>query len=220
MTMSWIRDKTYRCVQQILSKFESAGTLTGTPSPFINYEFVGPNFRRAHLSIVDKLETNKIWMMHCCIFPNTNDSSPIFGFDIIAGPSRISGAFHDFSMPVNSDHPMSQWFSARSTMLQWKKTRELPAWANMIFSKDIIAIGSVDQEHEVDQLIDLALTNLDFYLRWVGNYLGDNIDSTTTQNMYCHYQKQNPHNIKSLVNLGLTSEEAEYFVNHIMFPEI
>jgi len=53
-----------------------------------NYIYSDKKFRRAHLDIVDARDTKNLYMLHLCIFPHIDDPSPIFGFDIIAGPKK------------------------------------------------------------------------------------------------------------------------------------
>jgi hypothetical protein len=96
--------------------------------------YSGAKFRRAHLDIIDARETKGLYMMHLCIFPHTNDPAPIFGFDVIAGAKKVTGAFHDFS-PIEPDHVLMDLFTSRVTGLEWSKPRELPDWARAIFSE-------------------------------------------------------------------------------------
>ena len=177
-------------------------------------------FRRAHLNIVDARDTLKIWMMHFTIFPQTNDPSPIFGLDIVAGANRISGAFHDFSKAGDPSHFMMQGFADRVKDLSWKKERELPDWAQKIFSPSMVAAGAMDNPEEIDQLISVALSNLDYYLENVGETQYDDNDYHMAQNNYCYWQKQNPHNGSIMQKLGLSDAEARKFVEEVMFPEI
>lgn len=177
-------------------------------------------FRRAHLNIVDARDTLKIWMMHFTIFPHANDPSPIFGLDIVAGANRISGAFHDFSKAGDSKHFMMQEFANRVKDLSWKKERELPDWAKQIFSPSMVAVGAMDKEQEIDQLIEVALGNLDYYLEKVGETQESLMDYHMAQNRYCYYQKQNPHNGSIMQKLGLSAADARKFVEEVMFPEI
>ena len=51
--------------------------------------------RRANLDVIDATESKKLFMMHLCIFPHVFDKAPIYGFDIIAGTNKITGAFLD-----------------------------------------------------------------------------------------------------------------------------
>ena len=52
-------------------------------------------YRRAHIEIVDKRDSHGIYILHSTIFPHYNDPSPIWGFDVICGRNKITGAFHD-----------------------------------------------------------------------------------------------------------------------------
>ena len=51
-------------------------------------------------------ESSKLWMMHVCVFPHIDSDAPIFGFDVIAGPNKMTGAFCDLSATTNPDHEM------------------------------------------------------------------------------------------------------------------
>ena len=177
-------------------------------------------FRRAHLNIVDARDTLKIWMMHFTIFPQTNDPSPIFGLDIVAGANRISGAFHDFSKAGDPNHFMMEEFARRVKDLTWKKERDLPDWAQHIFSDSMVAAGAMDNEAEINQLISVSLSNLDYYLEHVGETQNDDSNFYMAQNHYCYWQKQNPHNASIMKRLGLSEEDATKFVAEVMFPEL
>lgn len=185
-----------------------------------DFVFRNDTFRRAHVNIVDARDSRGLYLFHCCIFPNLNDTSPIFGLDIIAGETKISGAFHDFSKTVDSTHTMMQWFEKRVETLSWRKPRELPEWAQSIFSPAIIAAGAINTEEEIDQLIRLSLENLDYYLLTVGFTTSPTSNFSKEQNYYCQQQKLNPHNGRTMQHLGLTAKEAEYFVQNMMFPEV
>ena len=58
---------------------------------WINRIWSSENYRRAHIDVVDARNTKGLWMMHCCVFPHTHNSAPIFGFDVIAGKNKITG---------------------------------------------------------------------------------------------------------------------------------
>lgn len=183
--------------------------------PWSNLVWESPKFRRAHLDVVDVRETKKLFMMHLCIFPHTHDASPIFGFDLIAGPKKVTGAFHDFS-PV-ADHPLDAWFRERVKLLTWSKQRELPDWAKQIFSGDMIAAGNITDPEELQVLVNAVLRNLDTYLDGIGT-VGD-VDHTAQQNRYCHFQKQNPHTPKVMQSLGFDEETVNRFIQECLFPE-
>jgi hypothetical protein len=216
-------EQAIQCSADILELFERSGTeLTDTPGkkfPFIDYEFTSRHYRKAHLSIVDARETNKLWFMHCTVFPHTNDPSPIFGFDIICGPSRVSGAFLDLSPAGDKDHPISRSFEKRVVSMNWKKERELPDWAKPIFSPAMVAIGSVDEE-ELEKFIELGLSTLSMYLGEVGNSQQDIASYDDAQNFYCRQQKLNPHTPRVMASLGLSPEQVKAFSHDVLFPEI
>ena len=44
------------------------------------------------------------------IFPTLDNPAPIYGFDVIAGKNKMTGAFHDFSPSADPDHPMIQGY--------------------------------------------------------------------------------------------------------------
>jgi len=158
-------------------------------------------------------------MLHVTVFPQFNDPSPIYGFDIVAGPNKVSGAFHDFSISGDAESPMWLWFNATTAGLEWNKKRELPEWAKQIFSPAMVAIGAVGEE-ELDEFVKIGLNSLEFYLINVGLGQQDIADYHMAQNRYCHYQKQNPHTPRVLVNLGFTEQESKDFVEKMLFPEI
>jgi hypothetical protein len=223
MTTSSPLDKAIDCGNAVLEKFKLTGTeVPNTPGkrfPFQDYEFESLRYRKAHLSIVDAREQNKLWFMHCCVFPHTNDSSPIFGFDIICGPSRVSGAFLDFSNAGNSNHYMMRDFEKRVVELNWKKERDLPDWAKSIFSPAMVAIGSVADD-ELDKFIALGLESLDYYLGNVGITQESLSDFHMAQNFYCRQQKMNPHTPRVMASLGLDPDQVREFSHQVLFPEI
>jgi len=176
-------------------------------------------YRRAHVEIVDKKESHKIYILHCTIFPHFNDPSPIWGFDAVCGPSKITGAFHDFSLAGDPTSPMYLWFKARVNELEWNKPRQLPAWAQAIFSPAMVAAGNLQDPAEIEQLCTTALTTLDFYLANVGLEQQDVATYEMAQNRYCYYQKQNPHVVNSMVAMGIPEDTIKRFVNEILFPE-
>lgn len=201
-------------IRAVLGKHKEVDEGHGFSWP--NYVYTGENFRRAHLDIVDARDSKKLYMMHLCVFPNNNDPSPIYGLDIIAGPNKVTGAFHDFS-PTDPSHPLVGWFANRVSQTQWSKVRELPDWAKQIFSGNMVAAGNIQDEHELKQFLDLGLSNLHYYLNHIGD--SDGKDHREAQNRYCHFQKQNPHTPKVMSALGLDPEEVARFIEECLFPE-
>lgn len=218
-------DQAERCGQRVLNLITQAGELiphvTHEPTNYgwSSYLVTSDTVRRAHAHIIDARESHKLWIMHCCIFPHFNDSSPIFGFDIICGPSRISGAFLDYSKTTDTDHSMMHWFDNRVNDLQWKKQRQLPDWATAIFSKSMVAAGAITDEQEINQLIDTGIDCLTYYLANVGKDRSIDMCSKDAQNFYCKNQKMNPHTPRTLLMLGLQESEVKEIFEDLMFPE-
>lgn len=184
--------------------------------PWVNHLWRSSTFRRAHLDIVDARDTSRLYMMHLCIFPHTNDPSPIFGFDLIAGPTKVTGAFHDFSTVERTE--LDGWFAERASAQQWSKERQLPDWARRIFSGNMVAAGNIQDPDELERLINFVLENLKYYLAAIGKVGA--ADYTTQQNRYCHWQKQNPHTPRVMAALGFEPEVVHDFIHKCLFPEL
>ena len=176
-------------------------------------------YRLANIVTADVRETKGMWMMHCCVFPHMDNTAPIFGFDVVAGKNKITGCFHDFSSTGFASHPLIEWFGHEVSQLEWRKTRELPEWAQRIFSPHIIAAGNVSNGDELEQIISMSTRNLDHYIDTVGETDGDCTDNTKGQNYYCENQKLNPHNPRVMTTLGLSEEQIRFFIEQCMFPE-
>lgn len=195
--------------EELLQKFNYSG--------WVNKTWKSDNFRRAHIDIVDARSTKKLWMMHVCIFPKITSGAPIYGFDIISGQNKITGAFHDFS-PVNPTDTALKFFSDIADSLIWKKERELPDWAKAIFSDKMIAIGNINTEEEVNLLTSTVLLNTKWYLE--NMLVQDDMNSTEAHNKYAYYQRQNPHTPRTMKALGLNESDVDIFVNQCLFPKI
>jgi hypothetical protein len=176
-------------------------------------------YRRAHVEIVDNRASHKLYILHCTIFPHYNDSSPIWGFDIVCGQSKITGAFLDFSNAGDPNHGMMKWFSEQTKDITWNKPRNLPEWAKQIFSPAMVAAGNINTEEEFDALETLALHSLHYYLANVGYTQESGMDYHMAQNRYCYYQKQNPHVVNSMVSMGVPEDTMKQFVSKLLFPE-
>jgi hypothetical protein len=221
MTAVW--NKIQQLAEQIELKFEQSGeqySSTEHNYTWYNSLYTSPRYRRAHVEIVDNRQTHKIYILHSTIFAHFNDPSPIWGFDAVCGPNKITGAFHDFSAAGDPNHSMIKWFAAESAQLEWNKPRELPNWARQIFTPHMIAAGNVNDGAELDALCDMALRSLDYYLTNVGITQSAGADYHMAQNRYCYYQKQNPHVIKSMIAMGVEETTMNQFVNEILFPEV
>lgn len=189
----------------------------GHAFPWPNHMWRGDNFRRAHLDVVDARETHKLYMLHLTVFPNTNDPSPVFGFDVISGPKKVTGLFHDYS-PISSDTALDRWFGLRVGKTEWSKQRDLPEWAQAIFSKHMVAAGNIQEPDELASLLALVKDSLQVYLANVGVKTEE--DFTAQQNNYCVNQKRNPHTPRVMQALGFEQEVVHEFIHLCLFPEL
>ena len=113
--MSTIWNKLTDCKDEIIKIFNERATEINEPgldyfnrpdSGWINRVWANDSVRRAHIDVVDARDSKGLWMMHVCIFPTLDNPAPIYGFDVIAGKNKMTGAFHDFSPSADPDHPM------------------------------------------------------------------------------------------------------------------
>lgn len=213
---------------EIQQEFENQFDLTGQEIQepgldrfnWYNKVWTSDLYRRAHIDVVDARETRGLWMMHCCVFPHTHNPSPIFGFDVIAGKNKITGAFHDFSPAGDSDHFMIDWFASEAQKLQWNKVRKLPDWAERIFTPSMISAGNVKDPEEIEQLKSLAVNDLKFYLDNVGVSNKTSSSTKQAQDYYCDNQRLNPHTPRVMTALGLNPEDVQVFIKQCLFPKI
>lgn len=227
--MSEVWDTLITIQDRLMERFDATGHEVYEPGMdrfnqpgWINRVWSSDNYRRAHVDVVDVRETKGLWMMHCCVFPRLDNSGPIFGLDVIAGKNKITGFFHDYSRSISAEHPMIESFGDEVAKLEWRKERELPEWAQAIFSPHMVAAGNVGKTDELEQLVELSFDSIDAYLDEIGNFNNeaDADEVKAAQNRYAHYQKQNPHTPRTMVSLGLDEEDVRVFVQECLFPDI
>ena len=161
--------------------------------------------------------------MHVCCFPTLTNDAPIYGFDVIAGKNKMTGAFHDFSASSGGEeHPLVDWYQDAVADFIPSKKRELPEWARNIFSPSMIAAGNVSTEEEATAICDLAVANLRTWFESVPEYTGNATVELTAgaQNYYCHNQQQNPHTPRTMKSLGLPEADVDEFCADALFPKI
>ena len=218
-----IKDYMIHSLNQISTEVAEPGMARFNQDGWVNRVWENDVIRRAHIDVVDARETKKLWMMHCCVFPQLTSDAPIFGFDVIAGERKMTGAFLDLSPTINPEHRMTQDLKRVTDSLQWKRERELPDWGKAIFSEGMLAAGNVQEEDEIGQVAAVAKMMFSQYLSAISFY-GANTDKTDAvkdaQNRYAHYQKQNPHTPRVMKSLGLNEDDVDVFVQDILFPEI
>ena len=96
--MIW--DQLVECQKRIIQLFDDHGVEVNEPGMehfnndlWINRVWENKDVRRAHIDVVDARETKGLWMMHVCLFPVLTNDGPIYGFDVIAGKSKMTGAW-------------------------------------------------------------------------------------------------------------------------------
>lgn len=188
---------------------------------WLNLVWNNRHVRRAHMDVVDARKKKGLWMMHVCIMPAHDNDAPIYGFDVIAGENKITGAFHDFSETSMSDHPLMEWYEESIGDFKPKKERNLPEWARNIFSDNMIAASNVRDDEEIDKILELALKNLKVYLESIHEYTGfaDPVITKACHQYYAENQRQNPHTPRVMKSLGLSDEDVEVFCKDVLFPD-
>ena len=160
-----LQDEIIRIFDDKAEEFEEPGLsqFNKEDGSWINRVWRNDSLRRCHIDVVDARNTKGLWMMHVCCFPNLNNNAPIYGFDVIAGKNKITGAFHDFSPSTDLEHDMIKGYNESVADFIPEKKRELPDWAKAIFSDNMLAAGNVKSEEEADAIIGIALHNLHAY---------------------------------------------------------
>jgi phycocyanobilin:ferredoxin oxidoreductase len=228
--MSEIWTQLINCKDTFISAFNNVATEIEEPglaafnqpeNGWINRVWSNDYIRRAHIDVVDARDTKGIWMMHVCIFPHLHNDAPIFGFDVIAGKNKITGAFHDFSKSVKTDHPMIQQYFDSVEDFVPKKQRELPEWATNIFTGKMLAASNVKPEENAT-IISIVEENLRMYLDAITqyNHMCDTDECLKAQNYYCENQQKNPHTPAVMKSLGLPPEEVDLFCKDMLFPTV
>jgi len=204
-------------------EFDEPGLAHFNSDTWVNRVWHNDSVRRAHIDVVDARDTKGLWMMHVCVFPVLNNNGPIYGFDVIAGKNKMTGAFHDFSASSGGeDHPMIDGYKEAVAEFIPSKQRQLPEWATNIFTDKMLAAGNVRTEEEAVAIIDLALDNLRAYFDEIGEFdgTGDRETTIAAQNYYCHNQQQNPHTPRTMKSLGLDEADVDKFCTDMLFPKI
>lgn len=177
------------------------------------------HIRKCHMKIIDRRNSQKLWLMHINIFPKETSNIPILGFDIISGKNKITGSFFDFS-PVCDHHEYHDHFANVVKNLSWNKKRELPDWAKSIFSSNIIAVGNIKDEFEINQLLEICFNLIKFYITNIRKFEVDIGNFKEQQNFYCKQQKLNPHLHRSILAMGISEKEKNRYIEKILFEEI
>lgn len=177
--------------------------------------------RKCHLKTISPKDGKGLWLMHVNLFPRVNIELPILGFDIVAGPKKITGSFMDYSPLYGFPHPYHEYMEMCVAGLEWNKPRELPPWASEIFSSDMIAVSNINTDRELDQFIQVTTDLVDYYLDNLNMFaLESRRDIRPLLNKYCQNQKLNPHLHRSILAMGISEKDKNDYINNILFEEI
>ena len=218
------KDETVELLNKELTEYKEPGMerFNNDELGWVNRTWSNKYIRRAHVDVVDVREKKGLWMAHVCLFPGLTNGGPIYGFDIIAGKNKVTGAFHDFSPLLQKEHPLTRWFIEENKWFKPSKERELPDWAKAIFSGGMIAAGNVQEEKELIQICTMAVSNLANYIDKIRNHHDEAKmkDVIEAQNYYCEHQQQNPHTPRVMQSLGLPDEDIKLFCQDNLFPKV
>ena len=90
----------------------------------------------------------------------------------------------------------------------------------------MVSAGNIRDLKELDEVLDLSVSNLVEYLDYLENDIPTPSkleilsDYTKAQNRYCHFQKQNPHTPRVMESLGYDPDTVNSFIQTCLFPEI
>jgi phycocyanobilin:ferredoxin oxidoreductase len=188
-----------------ISSHPAASRLATKDYGWENHRWVSPDFRLAHLEVFDR---DSFMVVHCCVFPHVDDASPIFGFDVIASETKVTGVFMDLSPTLLPSVPFAD--------LDIEKARQRPEWGD-IFSENWIACRPTADEMQAIAAESVKL--LDRYLQSLRQPTIDTAGVIAAQDHYCLQQRKNEHTYRAIKNL-LGDQLAEEFISTVLFPTI
>jgi len=170
-----------------------------------NHRWSSPTFRLAHVEIFNQ---DRFMVIHCCVFPHVSDPSPIFGFDVISGESKVTGLFMDLSPTVRQPEPFCDFPELAS--------RQRPEWGD-IFSEHFLACRPTAEQ--LVRIGDRAKQLLTDYLPSLGQLRHVSEPIAAAQDHYCLQQRRNEHTRRALINL-IGQELTDEFMTTVLFPTV
>jgi hypothetical protein len=174
-----------------------------------NRRFISDVFRIAH---IERYSDKNLEVLHFTCFPSNFNPEPIFGFDIITTPNKCLASFLDWSPVLSNDTYVSPY--------NFNTPYNLPEWAKVIFSKDVIAIVPTDEEFKI--MANIAIRSFEEYIELL-------LDAEKTpnlvndikigQNKYCEHQQKNERTY-NVLKAKLGEDRAKQFMTSILFPTI
>ena len=181
-----------------------------------NLLLAGPGFRRAHVE--DLSVPGRLAVLHVCVFPHLDDPAPVFGFDLVGGPARVTGVFMDLS-PVLPDRPTLRLGDvlAAAEIDRLGERRAVPPWGD-IFSDDFVALRPHGLA-EVARLGALGQVALAGFLDALapGTVPAARSLIAAGQDGYGAAMRQNTHTLRMLAGL-IGGDPARRFIDEVLFP--
>jgi phycocyanobilin:ferredoxin oxidoreductase len=170
-------------------------------------------FRRAHVETLNV--PGRVSVLHVCVFPHYDDPAPVFGFDMVAGPARITGIFLDLS-PVTARPPCPRLRDVvdPAALARFATRRAPPGWGD-IFSADLLAIRPLDLG-EARRAVALAETALDGLLTATRQPAAA-VSAAAGQARYIAGQRRNEHTLRMLEGF-IGEAPARRFIDTVLFP--
>jgi hypothetical protein len=198
---------------------DPAEELDGLGQRFVWHNLIGaaPAFRRAHLEWLEV--PGRLAVLHLCIFPQLDDTAPIFGFDVIGGQARVTGLFLDLS-PVlaAAPRPSLAGLLGATALRGFAEARARPDWGD-VFSDAFLAIRP-HSAAELGRGIALAQQALAGMLERLGSGQHRGADRKAVlagQTRYVEAQRCNIHTQRMLAGL-IGEAHATRFVTQSLFP--
>lgn len=185
-----------------------------------NLLLTGPGFRRAHVE--DLGVPGRLAVLHVCVFPHLDDPAPVFGFDLVGGPARVTGVFMDLSPVLTDPLPDRPALRLRDVLAAAEidrlgERRAVPPWGD-IFSDDFVALRPHGLA-EVARLAALGQTALAGFLDALapGAAPAARPRIAAGQDRYGAAMRQNTHTLRMLAGL-IGGDPARRFIDEVLFP--
>ena len=172
--------------------------------PWFTLNLTGNLFARAHLQ---RMTGPKVDIVHCTVFPHTNDPSPVFGFDVVELNGQATAMFLDQTPTVG---PEPDWPDGVTIQ---GHDRMLPTWATF-FSKQMVSC--VPTEVDMDRGVVLLGHYLD---RLRPDVDGDAQAIAAAQQHYTEMQRANPKTYRMLASV-IGPDRADEFIRTVMWPDV
>jgi phycocyanobilin:ferredoxin oxidoreductase len=161
-------------------------------------------------------------ILHCVLFPDPRFDLPVFGADIVAGPSGVSAAIVDLS-PVCGELPagIASALAARPRS-SFAQERELPNWGS-IFSPYVRFVRPTSAAEEVAFLDEVS-----GFLAVLSEAIAASVPQPPShpatverlqgQLRYCKQQKQND-KTRRVLEKAFSPEWADRYIEELLFDD-